>query len=157
MQWCIYWHVAGHSVPHRCIRQIQLALRLGESLRTKSSSLDSNSMQDCAGPCSWHSRGAMVQEPAMPVSSRACRIAVCTVTWLQAAGSGVVTGPAGFWRAQHDNKCLCTSQKHDIAPVFVLQLRSMHDARTQDDIDAPLDVETTRDWKSQGKTCSAGH
>lgn len=31
-----------------------------------------------------------------------------------------------------------------------LQLRSMHDIR-QDDIDAPLDVETTRDWKSQGE------
>lgn len=46
---------------------------------------------------------------------------------------------------------------HNIALVIVLQLRSMHDVRTQDDIDAPLDVETTRDWKSQGEPRSADH
>jgi hypothetical protein len=34
----------------------------------------------------------------------------------------------------------------------VLQLRSMHDSK-QEDIDAPLDVETTRDWKDQGEAC----
>lgn len=35
----------------------------------------------------------------------------------------------------------------------VLQLRSMHDSKPQEDIDAPLDVETTRDWKDHGEAC----
>lgn len=32
-------------------------------------------------------------------------------------------------------------------------MRTMHDSAPED-IDAPLDVETTRDWKSQGEACS---
>lgn len=117
----LVWVVlAGDSVPHWCVCQVQLAIRVGEF--------------------------SLMRMAAAKVEPGAAGAQTCC------AGS-----PGSLQAAEAAAACMCTaapsSAQHKVcwpACLPVLQLRSMHDSK-QEDIDAPLDVESTRDWKDHGE------